>query len=303
MASTEEELFNIFEKFILTLIDGFHYFEFDKETFKLVRQRRAGNTHLWEPCLKNDITSCKVFKTGAIFEKKENSWCLQAKVKSDAYYMCFPIFTNGNITSIMFFISLKPFDELNKKFLQRYVQVFNAYLNNIRLYHLTRELSIKDALTGIYNRRFIYETLEKEMSKCKRLKKHFSILLIDLDDFKRINDTYGHLAGDKVLRELALLFKSELRSMDFIGRFGGEEFLAILVETSKKEAILIANRLREKIATHHIYLSSGEKISITASFGVAEYPSDAVTIEGLLTIADKRLYKAKALGKNLVVAV
>ncbi len=303
MASTEEEIFNIFEKFILKMVDGFHYYEFDRENYKLLKDVKAGQTHLWERCLETEITPCKVFKTGTSFEKSENSICLQAKVKDKVHHVCFPIFTNGNITSIVFFASLKPFDALTKKFLQRYVQIFNSYLNNIRLYHLTRELSIKDALTGIYNRRFIYEAFEKEISKCRRLKKNFSILLIDLDNFKKINDTYGHLAGDKVLTEVALLLKTELRSMDYIGRFGGEEFLALLAETSKKEAFLIANRLREKLSSHSIYLSSGEKIYITASFGVAECPSDGDDINTLLSTADKRLYKAKTLGKNLVVAV
>lgn len=303
MASTEEEIFDIFEKFILRMVDGFHYYEFDKDNFKLIKEVKAGKTDLWERCLNTDIGPCKVFKTGAIFEKKENSVCLQAKVKPGVNYICFPVFTNGNITSIIFFASLEPLEELTKKFLQRYVQIFNAYLNNIRLYHLTRELSIKDPLTGIYNRRFIYEAFEKEIAKYKRLKKCFSIVIIDLDNFKKVNDTYGHLAGDKVLSEIALLLKSELRAMDFIGRLGGEEFLVIFSETPKKEAFLIANRLREKISSHPIYLSSGEKIFVTASFGIAECPSDGEDIDTLLAIADKRLYKAKALGKNLVVAL
>jgi len=303
LAQNEEEIFKVFEKYLLNLIEGFHYFEIDKETNKIKSSYKGGKKDLWEDCLEDDPRECKVFRTGNIFEKKHDSICIKSKVPENVYHMCIPIFTEGKIIGIISLISIKPCDALKKESLIKMVNLFNVFLNNIRLYNITKELSIKDSLTGLYNRRIIYEYLEKEIAKNRRSNTPFSIVLIDLDDFKKINDNYGHLVGDKVLREISLLLKTKVRGTDIVGRFGGEEFIIILPETSKKQAFLIAKRIKRNVSEHLIYLEHGKKISITASFGIAGCPKDAITLNGLLNIADKRLYKAKTLGKDFIVAV
>jgi len=153
-----------------------------------------------------------------------------------------------------------------------------------------------DALTGILNRHALYPALNQELERSARYARPFSIILFDVDEFKNINDDFGHLEGDKVLRELSKLVSGMLRKTDCVGRWGGEEFLLILPETETAEAQILAERIREKIEETHFL----EKYYITSSFGVAAYRSGQ-TLETLLECADKSLYQAKNNGRNQVV--
>jgi len=153
-----------------------------------------------------------------------------------------------------------------------------------------------DALTGILNRHALYPALNQELERSARYARPFSIILFDVDEFKNINDDFGHLEGDKVLRELSKLVSGMLRKTDCVGRWGGEEFLLILPETETAEAQILAERIREKIEETHFL----EKYYITSSFGVAAYRSGQ-TLEILLECADKSLYQAKNNGRNQVV--
>jgi diguanylate cyclase (GGDEF)-like protein len=153
----------------------------------------------------------------------------------------------------------------------------------------------KDALTGLYNRGYLYERLEQEMTRFKRYETPFSIIFLDIDHFKKINDTYGHIAGDSVLKELSALLHSELRTLDIIGRFGGEEFIIILPNTPVAYAHTVAQKLRLEIA-NSIRI---EDHKITSSFGVTQMgkKDDDKT---LIARADKALYQAKLSGRDAV---
>jgi diguanylate cyclase (GGDEF)-like protein len=164
-------------------------------------------------------------------------------------------------------------------------------------------LSTSDPLTGIYNRRFVNEYLIKEIARFKRSNESFSLVMCDIDNFKEINDTYGHLAGDIVLKSLAQLVTPTLRQLDIFGRYGGDEFVLVLPGTDSTFASNVIDRLRIKIESIPIALPAGVKKSITASFGVATFPMDGESSDDLLIKADERLYKAKSLGKNKVVFV
>ena len=156
-----------------------------------------------------------------------------------------------------------------------------------------------DGLTGLYNHRFFHKLLDSEISRADRYKHNFSLLMIDIDDFKKINDGFGHQAGDKVLEELASLFKSLVRKIDRLVRYGGEEFAIILSETAKEHGRLFGNRVVESVASFIFQgLPEGEKITISA--GIAGYPDDAHTQEELIRKADVALYKAKSAGKNIL---
>jgi|GEM_PF-6801837 len=161
------------------------------------------------------------------------------------------------------------------------------------------ELSIKDPLTGLYNRRFFYEILEKEIEKARRSGRSFTIAIGDIDDFKKINDAFGHLEGDRVLIQIAAIIKSNLRKYDLAARLGGEEFVILFPDTSKKEALQIVERLRKAICEND--LCEGEK-KLSISFGLASCPEDGQTIDTLLSRADRALYDAKRQGKNKTVA-
>ncbi|MBI3592107.1 MAG: GGDEF domain-containing protein [Nitrospirae bacterium] len=164
------------------------------------------------------------------------------------------------------------------------------------------KLSTTDPLTGLYNRRFTNEVLMKEIERSKRLNKKFSIVICDLDDFKRLNDNYGHLSGDEVLRSIAKLMTENTRKLDIVGRYGGEEFVIIMPETARGISFHVSDRLRDKIEHKEITLSKRRKVKITASFGIATIPEDGMSPDDLLITADDRLYKAKREGKNKVVS-
>lgn len=163
-----------------------------------------------------------------------------------------------------------------------------------------------DALTGLYNRRYALNQLEKQRKIVKRNKRVFSIALIDVDDFKRINDTYGHQAGDEYLKQVAFLINHTLREQDIAGRVGGEEFLVVLPETDLEGAYQLANRIRERI--HDAELVYEEHIiKATVSVGICQYkperiePGTVNNADYLFRLADNALYKAKTTGKNKVV--
>lgn len=162
-----------------------------------------------------------------------------------------------------------------------------------------RKLSITDPLTGSYNRRYLNHRLEEEITRYNRYKHPFSFLMYDLDGFKQYNDTFGHLAGDNLLRSLAGIINSSLRNIDIAARFGGDEFVSIFPQTPKVDAIQITNRLKEKIDE----ALSQEEIAmhITISMGLATYPDDASSIMELIEKTDQALYLAKKGGGNRVV--
>lgn len=164
-------------------------------------------------------------------------------------------------------------------------------------------LSVIDPLTGIYNRRYVNEYLSKEIERCRRLDKCFSLVLCDIDNFSETIDIHGHMNGDTVLKSLAQIIMGTARAQDSAGRYGEDEFALVLPETSNKEASELIDRLRMKIESIKIVLPRNIHLAITASFGVATYPQDGDSAEDMLMRADERLNKAKKLGKNMVVFI
>jgi two-component system cell cycle response regulator len=175
-------------------------------------------------------------------------------------------------------------------------------LDNARLSQRLHELSTVDGLTRQLNHRVIYGRLTEELERARRYKYPLSVVLCDFDHFKEINDTYGHLAGDAVLREGAAVLRKCLRTTDLLGRYGGEEFLAVLPQVDLNSACQAAERLRQGLEKHAVRLSGGETLRITASFGVADRDeiSGSPSSDLLVSLADRRLYEAKAAGRNRV---
>ena len=174
-------------------------------------------------------------------------------------------------------------------------------VDNARLYEAARQLAITDGLTRVYNHRFFQELFEKEYKRSDRYNTIFSIVMLDIDLFKKVNDTYGHLCGDEVLKGLANLTKSCLRSMDVVARYGGEEFAMLLPETNGPEAAQTAERVRMAVE-EHTFMGTEQGLKITVSQGVATYPSPGVHERSdIIAKADKALYEAKETGRNKVV--
>lgn len=164
------------------------------------------------------------------------------------------------------------------------------------------QLAITDGLTELFNYRYFNEQLVHELSRAKRHNLNVSVAMLDIDYFKHYNDTHGHPAGDKVLKTIAHLLRSNIRKIDVAARYGGEEFALILIETKKTSAAIVAKKI-EKLIEDYPFTNKETQPNgkITISMGVASYPEDTQDPERLVTIADKRLYKAKAQGRNRVV--
>ena len=205
------------------------------------------------------------------------------------------VFLNGISNSIIAWIaSMVIFKKYVNEFLkQKKIESKNKKLNEIN--EQLRKMSTRDKLTGIYNRRKLEDILQDIYQKAERYNNEFSVILLDLDHFKKINDNYGHQVGDQVLKEVSSILLDSIRNVDYCGRWGGEEFLIILPETELGSAVTLAKRLRKEIE-EHIF----SKIDIlTSSFGVASYSSKK-KIKDIIKEADEALYAAKENGRNRV---
>jgi len=162
------------------------------------------------------------------------------------------------------------------------------------------EISVTDSLTGLYNRKHLMETLAHEVARARRYNHSLSVLMIDIDHFKRYNDTFGHLAGDRALAKMASILTKSLRSVDYVARYGGEEFLVILPETGLEEAFSAAERIRNWVACDTFGNNEGQ-VTVTVSVGAAGLSEEGDTSESIIAKADAVLYEAKRLGRNRVV--
>jgi diguanylate cyclase (GGDEF)-like protein len=171
-----------------------------------------------------------------------------------------------------------------------------------QLYDQVRKLSITDPLTSLYNRRFLMEKLSTEIDRCQRYRRSLSLMMADIDHFKKYNDTHGHQRGDELLRLVADEFHRLVRKPDFVARYGGEEFAVVMPETGSKEAFHLAERIRESIGMLAVPGSGPQADnSITVSIGISELPSHATDMTSLIQEADDALYRAKSEGRNRVV--
>lgn len=174
-------------------------------------------------------------------------------------------------------------------------------IENAKLHEKMRALACTDGLTGLYNHRQFKQMIKDELGRAVRYEKALSLLMFDIDDFKKFNDTYGHPIGDQVLVTVAEILRETLREYDLAFRYGGEEFIVILPETDMDEALAAAERARRTIEAESARCLLGVAAhGVTVSVGVASYPRDAQDVDGLLKTVDELLYKAKALGKNKI---
>ena len=211
--------------------------------------------------------------------------------------LCAPLMWRGEVMGAIIISNRdagKHFSSGSRQLLATFANQSAVAIENILLYKKSQVLSITDGLTGVFNHRYFQEQLEVELSRAQRYDLHFSIIIVDLDNFKDVNDTYGHLKGDEVLRKVALFIKKIVRESDIVARYGGDEFVVLLPETTKEGALIVGERIRKGIHSKKI----ADEFTIYASVGLATYPNDGVYGRDLVKCADNALYKAKADGRN-----
>jgi len=197
------------------------------------------------------------------------------------------------------YLAIKGISDSQKEMFSVLSHQFSLGLNRIRLYERIEQLAITDSLTRLSTRMHCLNRFSEELERSLKHKMNLSFLMIDIDDFKSFNDQYGHLVGDTILREVAKVIKANVREIDLVGRFGGEEFSVILTDTPKQGAQFVAERIRETVQNKEIK-AYDERPKVTISIGIATCPEDAKGAEELLDKADWSLYRAKKMGKNQV---
>jgi diguanylate cyclase (GGDEF)-like protein len=196
---------------------------------------------------------------------------------------------------------------LGTDFVEHMGSIISICLENVISNEMLKYIGLTDALTGVYNRRYLDRRLLEEVARARRQAYRLSCMVIDVDGFKQVNDTHGHQAGDDVLREVAARIKAELRMSDALGRFGGDEFVVLLIDADLDSAAMVAQRIRASIADQPFLLPDGEMVPVSASIGVAGLGEvgrdDAIedVAQLLLAQADQALYEAKDAGRNRVV--
>ncbi len=194
----------------------------------------------------------------------------------------------------------RPITQSDVSSLMNYATQLGLAIESLRIHEKVMNLSLTDPLTELYNRRHFDKALAQEIKRCQRYKRSFSLLLIDIDHFKRINDNYGHDAGDRVIRQVGNLLRNALRNPDVVGRVGGEEFAVILAETPPQNITLVVNKLlREMRRTVPEVPAMAEKNErVTFSVGLATFLSGDVTAQAIMKLADQSMYQAKRNGRN-----
>ncbi|HVP91781.1 MAG TPA: histidine kinase N-terminal 7TM domain-containing protein [Terriglobales bacterium] len=218
-------------------------------------------------------------------------------------YLGVPIVFQGNVTGLLALYGRRPghFSAEDIPVAESFANQAAIALQNARLFDQMSALAVTDNLTGLSNRRGFFELAGKEVERADRYARPLCLVMFDIDDFKRVNDTHGHLVGDQVLRVLAATVKKTTRTTDTVCRYGGDEFLVLMPETTLDQALTTAERLRQKISTEMVVVTAAGQLSLTISLGVVALSGQGKeTVERLVQRADEAMYQAKAAGKNCV---
>jgi diguanylate cyclase (GGDEF)-like protein len=246
-----------------------------------------------------------VFQSGSCYTNNNYSYEIKVPFSKDSVLirsiLCLPLQRRGEKIGVIEVVNKHSgaFTEEDIRLLQMLINPITIAIRTIGMFENSERLTITDDLTKLYNYRYLMQYLIAEVKRCLRYKKKVSLLFIDIDGFKRINDTFGHLVGSQALSEMGQMLRRILRETDVIGRYGGDEFVIVLPETPLTGAMVIAERIRKKVEDYE-FVAQNLTIHLTVSLGVANCPRHTLTAEGLIKKADAAMYRAKELSKNSI---
>lgn len=279
-ARLEKEAAQIFTLYEMTKNISSHFNE--KEAFDIFRQKLRENITIEDCQLVADL--------GLSGNAKEKM------IPSD-----YDIFTLRSKDESLGFLIYKGVPAKDKEKFNILAHQFALAIKRIKLYKDLERLAVTDSLTNVYTRRYFLERFDEEIKRAHAKKIKLSFLMLDVDHFKMVNDQYGHLTGDCVLKEVGLIIKENIREIDIAGRYGGEEFCVVLPETDLEGALMVADRIR-RVTEQRLIKAYDNSIRITLSIGISTFPSNGKQVEELIDKADWSLYRAKSQGRNCVVA-
>lgn len=289
--------------------DKFSVYELDskKNAIKPIHVEGVeGDTTWCNSVIFESADECRAKRTGMDVDSTEYT-CIcpsfSGECESINYY-CIPFYTGGTIGGVVQIVyekEMEPFIRMMIPYLKGYLNEASPVLEAKGYMDMLREQSLIDQLTGLYNRRFLEEISRKLSAQILRRNSSLGILMIDMDYFKQVNDVYGHDIGDKLLRHVANIIKSNIREADIVIRYGGEEILVLLVDVDRDSVEKVAEKIRQAVELNPLEISGGEVLRKTVSIGISVFPADSDRIWQCIKFADVALYKAKELGRNRIV--
>jgi len=312
----DEVKIEIYQRLSITLRQEFKQQEFslyevssNKKQMKAIMVDGAmADTCRWcDPQILIRPEACRVRRTGHLVDSVSspgicNSFQPPAEL-GERRHVCFPVIQSGAVGSVVHLVTTpENADELLTKipFINVYLRETAPVLETKRLMENLRDSTLRDPMTGLNNRRFLEEYVETLVTSVQRKRTHVAILMLDLDYFKMVNDTYGHDAGDAVLKALSTLLKQSVRASDLVIRYGGEEFLIILIDSEGEAADHVAEKIRLAVESLKVQVA-GITLQKTISIGIADFPTDSDTFWQAVKFADVAMYQAKDRGRNRVV--
>lgn len=300
----------IYDRFIYVLKEKFSFHHFALyEVDKISKERRliyiTDHQSFCKPHVDTDATECRAYRTDTdIYSTDFPNVCQNCAV-SDKEYTCVPFTINDDLALTLSYSAsdLKTIETMNNALpsIKNYFEAAKAVIESRTLMDKLRDSSLRDGATRLYNRRFLEEFIDRTAQQAMRIQVNYSILMIDIDYFKMVNDTYGHDAGDVVIKTLAELLSTSVRKADLPIRYGGEEFLILLHNSTVDGALFVAEKIRTEFATKKFHFGH-DTVEKTLSIGISHFPSDADSLWKVIKFADIALYEAKHSGRNKVIA-
>jgi len=286
-------------------LTSFAFYEVDTKSGKRKLINQATDITICNPIVDDDALLCRAHRTKTDVISSEFVNLCQTCNANEKFYICIPFSINDD-NSIIISITTENESEINKvnthiPSIRNYLEAAKPVIESRILMAKLRDTSLRDGMTGLYNRRFLEEFIDQVMSQAIREKETYSVMMLDVDWFKMVNDTYGHDVGDMVIVEIGKVLKESIRDADLAIRYGGEEFVVLLHNASEEGTLAVAEKIHSAFGNLIFEVGSGETIQKTMSIGISQFPQDGDTIWKCIKFADTALYVAKTTGRNKIV--